>query len=164
MTAKRTAAVIGASGLVGRAVVRVLAQAGWNVVAIGRDGGKLAALAQAVPGVATVTGSVESDAAAGAAAAEVQAIVPRLDGVLTTVTLPPAGERLLDVSTERLAEVLAGNVLTHHSAVRAFLPLLGTGGRYVGIGGGMADYTFPGFGPVSVSQAAQRNLFRFYAI
>lgn len=28
----------------------------------------------------------------------------------------------------------------------------------------MADFTFPGVGPVSLSQAAQRNMFRFFAM
>jgi len=164
MTQMRTAAVIGANGLVGRAVARELAAAGWNVVAVARDEARLGRLAEANPGITPLGGSVDGDAAAADVAARVRAIAPSLDAVVTSVNLPPADERLLDCSAERLLEVLRGNIVTHHSAVRAFLPLLAPGGRYVGIGGGMADYTFAGFGPVSVCQAAQRNMFRFYAM
>lgn len=164
MTTMRTAAVIGANGLVGRAVARTLAGAGWNVVAIARDEARLGQLAGAVPGVTAVCGSIADDDSAADVAGRVRALAPALDAVVTSVNLPPAAERLLDCSAERLVEVLRGNIVTHHCAVRAFLPLLAPGGRYLGIGGGMADYTFAGFGPVSVCQAAQRNMFRFYAM
>jgi NAD(P)-dependent dehydrogenase (short-subunit alcohol dehydrogenase family) len=164
MTRVRTAAVIGANGLVGRAVARELAGAGWNVVAVARDEARLGPLAAATPGITPLGGSVDGDAAAAEIAARVRAIAPSLDAVVTSVNLPAAAEKLLDCTAERLVEVLRGNIVTHHSAVRAFLPLLAPRGRYVGIGGGMADYTFAGFGPVSVCQAAQRNMFRFYAM
>ena len=61
-------------------------------------------------------------------------------------------------------ETIQGNLITHHCAARWLSPLLAPGGHYIGIGGGMADFTIPSVGPVSMCQAAQRNMFRFLAM
>jgi NAD(P)-dependent dehydrogenase (short-subunit alcohol dehydrogenase family) len=164
MTQVRTAVVIGATGTVGRAIVRSLTQADWTVVAVARDEGRLGALAAQIPGLTTIAGSIADDAAATRTAAAVRAVATRIDAVVAAVNMPIFTTRLLDCPAERLLEVLAGNLVTHHCAARAFIPLLAPGGRYVGIGGGMADFTFAGVGPVSMCQAAQRNMFRFYAM
>lgn len=164
MPQQSAAAVIGATGTVGQGIARALHGAGWQVVAVGRDPGRLSRLAAGFPGgIATIAGSVADDAAAAAAAAEVARIVPKLEAVITSVNLPPVPRCLLDMPGEALAELLGGNVVSHFSAAKAFLPLLSRDGRYVGIGGGMADFIVDGMGGVSVCQAAQRNLFRFLA-
>lgn len=164
MSDRKTAVIVGATGTVGRGIVRVLSAAGWQVVAVARDATKLAALAKATLGIATVAGSVDGDAAAGDLAAQVRAAAPRVDAVVTAINIPLFTTRLLDCPAEKLIEILQGNLITHHCAARAFIPLLAPGGRYIGIGGGMADFTFAGVGPVSLCQAAQRNMFRFFAM
>lgn len=164
MSDRKTAVIVGATGTVGRGIVRVLSAAGWQVVAVARDATKLAALARATLGITTVAGSVDGDAAAGDLAAQVRAAAPRVDAVVTAINIPLFTTRLLDCPAEKLIEILQGNLITHHCAARAFIPLLAPGGRYIGIGGGMADFTFAGVGPVSLCQAAQRNMFRFFAM
>jgi len=155
-------AIIGATGTVGQGIARTLQGAGWSVIAVGRDAARLGELATGFFGnIATVAGSVADDASAAVAAAEVRRIAPRLDAVITSVNLPSRARRLLDMPGEALAELFSGNVVTHLCAARAFLPLLAEGGRYIGLGGGMADFMFDGMGGASVCQAAQRNLFRF---
>jgi NAD(P)-dependent dehydrogenase (short-subunit alcohol dehydrogenase family) len=164
MSDSKTAVIVGATGTVGRGIVRTLSQAGWSVVAVARDERKLASLAQSVPGLITITGSVENDATAEALAAKVTAATPHIDAVVTALNMPLFTTRLLDCPSEKLIEVFQGNLITHLCAARALIPLITPGGRYVGIGGGMADFTFEGVGPVSMCQAAQRNMFRFFAM
>lgn len=164
MPNRRTAAIIGATGTVRRGIVRVLHGAGWVIIAVARDAGRLAALASEFGGaITTVAGSVADDAAAARVAADVHRAAPSLDAVITTVNVPPASQCLLDMSADALTEMFRGNVVTHLCAAKAFLPLMAAGGRYLGLGGGMADFTFDGMGGVSMCQAAQRNLFRFLA-
>jgi len=163
MSNQPAAVIIGATGLVGRGIVGALCGAGWRVIAAARDGAKLSALSAEFDQVATVVGSVADDRSAGHLAEEVRQLAGAPDAVIATVNLPIVEERLSDMPSERLVEVLGGNVVTHFCAAKAFLPILAPAGRYIGIGGGMADFMAPGMGSVSMSQAAQRNMFRFLA-
>jgi len=165
MSSEPVAAVIGVTGTVGRAIARALHGAGWRVVAVSRNETMLEEVAREIgEGIATVVGSVADDRSAEQAAAAVRAVAPVLNAVITSVNVPSQSLRVLDMPSEALVEVFRGNVVSHASAAKAFLPLLAPGGRYVGLGGGMADFTFPGVGGVSMCQAAQRNLFRFLAL
>ncbi len=164
MTERRTAAVIGATGVVGGGIVRELAGGGWRVIGIARDATRLHRLEQQNPGIETVSGSVESDGEAVDLAGRVGKLSSRIDAIVTSINLPRVSVRLLDITANQLVETMRGNLVTHHCAARAFIPLLAPGGRYVGIGGGMADFILPGMGPVSLCQAAQRNMFRFFAL
>ena len=164
MTRPLGAAIIGATGTVGRGIARVLHRAGWAITAIGRDETKLAALNAELGGRAQlVVGSVADDASAMRTAARARAHGAPFNAVITTINRPLSSQPALDMSDETLTDFFRENVVTHHSAAKAFLPLLADGGRYVGLGGGMADATVPGLVGVSVCQAAQRNLFRFLA-
>lgn len=160
----KTAVIIGATGTVGRGIARILRAHGWGIVAVGRDAARLADLQQEVPGAQVISGSVEDDPSASRTAAGVRDVAPAIHAVITAINLPPVEARLIDTAADRLIEIFRGNVVSHLCAARAFLPLLAPGGRYVGIGGGMADFTLPGVGAVSLCQAAQRNLFRFLAL
>jgi NAD(P)-dependent dehydrogenase (short-subunit alcohol dehydrogenase family) len=164
MNAQPTAVVIGATGTVGRGIVRQLTAAGWKIVAVARDQGRLDALQRELPGILTVSGSVGSDDNAATLAGRVQAAAPTVNAVIASVNVGASPARLLDLAAERLAAVLQDNLVVHHIAARAFIPLLAAGGRYLGLGGGMADVTFAGVGPMSICQAAQRNMFRFFAL
>jgi hypothetical protein len=117
-----------------------------------------------VPGILTISGSVGSDDAAATLARRVQSAEPTVNAIIASVNVGPTAARLLDLAAERLAAVLQDNLVVHHIAARAFIPLLAAGGRYLGLGGGMADVTFAGAGPISICQAAQRNMFRFFAL
>lgn len=159
-----SAAIIGATGVVGRGIARALHRAGWQVTAIGRDAGRLAAVASELGGQArTIVGTVADDAAAMRTAAQAAEQCGTFDAVITAINRPVSSQPALAMSGEILIDFFRENVVTHHCAAKAFLPLLADGGRYVGIGGGMADFTVPGLVGVSVCQAAQRNLFRFLA-
>ncbi|GAA0317365.1 3-oxoacyl-[acyl-carrier-protein] reductase [Sphingomonas oligophenolica] len=164
MAERRNAAIIGATGLVGRGIARALHGAGWAVTAIGRDEIKLAALREELEGQARIiVGSVADDETAQRTASDVAALSGTFDAVITTINRPVSSQPALDMPGETLIDFFRENVATHHCAAKAFIPLLSKGGRYLGIGGGMADFTVPGLVGVSMSQAAQRNLFRFLA-
>ena len=141
-----------------------MAAAGWQVTVVARNKDRLVELTQSVPQIATVVGSVNSDADAAVLADTLRQSAAPFDAIVASFNLPLATTPLLDCSANHLAEVLHGNLVTHLIAARAMLPLLRPDGRYVGIGGGMADFTFPGVGPVSICQAGQRNMFRFLAM
>lgn len=164
MDGRPVAVVIGATGTVGQGIVRGLNGGGWDIVAVGRDQERLSALAATHSGMITVAGSVAADREAQDLAARVRAVAPQIDAVITTVNLPLSLKPLLACSADDLMEVMQGNLIVHHCAARAFIPLLRPSGRYVGIGGGMADFTMAGAGRVSICQAAQRNMFRFLAL
>lgn len=161
----KTTVVIGATGDVGSGIVAALLQRGGRVIAIGRDAERLAAWRTEMPADADlilVAGRVDTDAGAEHAAAGVREIgVP--DTVIVTVNGPIATAAVADLTSEGLARVLADNLLLHHAAARAFLPLLPPGGVLLGIGGGMADVVHPGMAATSMSQAAQRVLYRYLA-
>jgi len=165
MMSEKPVVVVGATGTVGRGIVRVLSAGGRSVVAVARDEARLAELAQAVPGIVTVVGSVDGDAMAAETAAQVRVAAPDvIEAVIISINIPIFMTPLLDCPADKLLAVLQGNLVTHLCAARAFIPLLSPGGRYVGIGGGMADFTLPNVAPVSMCQAAQRNMFRFLAM
>lgn len=162
MAEQNTCIVIGATGVVGSGIVRQLVGGNWRVVAISRDIDKLNRLKKSNPAIEILAGSVASDEAAADIATRIRTLAPRIDAVVTSINLPQVNIRLLDTTAEQLIDTIRGNLITHHCAARALIPLLAPGGRYVGIGGGMADYTVAGMGPVSLCQAAQRNMFRFF--
>jgi len=165
MSKQPSAAIIGATGLVGRGIARSLHRAGWAVTAIGRDEGKLASVNEELDGRAmTIVGSVANDSAASRIASKVSELSAPFDAIVTTINRPVSSQAAFDMTGEALADFFQENVVTHHCAARAFVPLLADGGRYVGLGGGMADFMVPGLVGVSVCQAAQRNLFRHLAL
>lgn len=163
MSESRRILVLGGTGTVGRGIARRMTDAGWSVTAVARSAGRLEALSETLPGLTTCVGSVATDIDATALATFLTGGGP-FDAVVAAFNLPPFTLPLLDCPADRLIEVLQGNLVSHLCAARAFLPLLVPGGRYVGIGGGMADFTVPGLGAVSICQAGQRNMFRFLAL
>jgi NAD(P)-dependent dehydrogenase (short-subunit alcohol dehydrogenase family) len=137
-------------------------QAGWRVVAAGRDEQKLARLAAAHAGsdVKTVRGDLatEDDAQAlwNAAAAQFGGV----EAVVISVNSPNASRPLLDWTPADLREVFDCNVLTHFVAAKTFIPRLAEDGIYIGIGGGTADFVIPKMGQMSMMQAALRMMYR----
>lgn len=157
MTRTSRLVVLGATGDVGQGVVQAACDRGWAVTAVARREQALAELA-AEFGVTTVVGSVngDEDAAKLADAVEVAAGT----SVVNTISVPWAPNRLFSTSYDELVTYFADYVGAHLSAARAFLPRLADGAVYLGVGGGMADFVPRGLAPVSMAQAAQRNLYR----
>jgi NAD(P)-dependent dehydrogenase (short-subunit alcohol dehydrogenase family) len=159
---KGTVLVVGAGGDVGRGIVEAALRSGRKVVAAGRSSAPLASLAHlgGPDRLAMVQGDLASEA--GAQALWEAAIAPfgRIDAAVVSVNAADAVRPLAQWSADDLAALLAGNVLTHFVAAKCFLPLLPETGMLIGIGGGTADFIFPGMAPVSMAQAAQRMLYR----
>lgn len=153
------AVVIGASGDVGRGIVGALADAGWQVAAMGRDRAKLAASGASL----ALEGDVGSPATAAKAAADAVAALGAPDLVVASINGANLPRALADLDGAAFARTFAENVVPHVEAARAFLPVMAPGGTYVSIGGGMADLVFPGLAAVSAAQAAQRMIFRHLA-
>jgi NAD(P)-dependent dehydrogenase (short-subunit alcohol dehydrogenase family) len=154
--------VVGAGGDVGRGVVAAALQSGRKVVAAGRSAGTLAQLAElnSSGGLATVQGDLASETAALNLWNAASAAFGSITDVVVAVNAPSALGGLAELSVDDLAAILAGNVLTHFVAAKTFLPRLPQSGMFIGIGGGTADFIFPGMVPASMSQAALRMLYR----
>jgi NAD(P)-dependent dehydrogenase (short-subunit alcohol dehydrogenase family) len=160
----RTVLVIGGAGDVGQGIVAVLLKAGDRVIAAGRNGQRLRELTERLGSPAalrTVQGSVESEGTAAALLTAVREGGDRLDTVITTVNAPmKTGVPLFDRSPDDLTQVLRANLITHFVAAKTFIPAIVTGGVYMSIGGGLADFVRPGFGHHSMVQAALRMMLR----
>jgi len=152
--------VIGATGDVGRGVVRRAVARGWEVTAVSRD----AARARAVFAGLAVT-AVEADLRdpvdAKRLAADVDAA--HLDHLVVATNVPAPLRFVLNHDSRELVEHVAEILLTHHVAMRAFLPAMPVGSVFLGIGGGMADHVVKGYAHASIAQAAQRMLYRTVA-
>ena len=155
--------VIGATGDVGQGVVASCLKRGWTTVAAGRTESTLADLSQRHndPLLSTVTGSLDSEAAAAdlADAADLATV----SAVVVTVSGPWTPTPVAECGWDTVAEVFAALLRPHVNAAKALVPRLAPGSTYLAIGGGMADAVFPGMAPVSMVQAAQRNLVRAWA-
>lgn len=151
--------VLGATGDVGRGVVRAACDRGWSVTAVARRKQALDDLAAEFgAAVATVAGSINGDEAAATLAGALD-LGPGTS-VVNTISVQWGPQRLLSTTYDELVTYFADYVGAHLSAARAFLPLLAEGAVYLGVGGGMADFVPRGLAPVSMAQAAQRNLYR----
>jgi NAD(P)-dependent dehydrogenase (short-subunit alcohol dehydrogenase family) len=160
---KKNVVVIGGSGDVGRGIVRVLLEQGHRVVAAARHAGGLAALSEALGHpvrLRTVTGSLASDDAAAAMLQAVLGVFAEIDAVIVSVNAPRQPARLLTHSTDDLAALIRGDLITHYAAARTFISALQPQGVYIGIGGGSCDFILEGGVPQSVAQAGLRMLYR----
>jgi NAD(P)-dependent dehydrogenase (short-subunit alcohol dehydrogenase family) len=149
--------VLGATGDVGRGIVREATRRGWTVVASSRHVSQCTELD--LPGVTRIP-------ADGTVAADLDRLVQLsdatdLDAVIvatspTTARIAPGAE----TGTPAFVGYVADTLWPHHAALSAFLPHLRPGALFLGIGGGMADLVLRGYGHVSAAQAAQRMLYR----
>lgn len=155
-----TILVLGASGLVGGAIARALAARGDTVIAAARNTAALEALAKSSPNIRALPGDVGSDATAQALAASARGLSERIDAVVASLNPPRSPMRLSETSIDNFDAFLRGSLLSHLAAAKALLPLVADGGSYVAIGGAASDFVWPEHGHISVSQAAQRMLFR----
>lgn len=155
--------VLGATGVVGRGIVRAAVEAGVPVIAVARDPAELAALAARHPQAAlhTIAGSVADDADSARLAERLRALQRPLAGVVAAVAGPAARGRLLDQPSDALCAQLQCDVQPHLAAARHLLPLLardGRGGGYVLIGGPGNALPWAGYAHRSIAAAALRML------
>ena len=145
--------VAGATGVLGGALARGLAEAGARVALAGRDGDRLGALAGELGGApAFAADAVDVDAVRAAVDGAAGAL-GGLDAVVVAwgvVAFGPAAEAD-DAVTE---ELFAVNTLAPMSLVRAALPHLADGGAVVLLSAIVADAPTLGMAEYSASKAA----------
>ncbi len=156
MTSNPVALITGGSRGLGRALVRSLADQGWQVVVDGRDHASLASVAAELPSAVTIAGDVtDSDhrAAIGAAVAS----FGRLDLLVNNASelgpspLPHLAEHGLD----SLRTIYETNVLAPVAIVQQVLPLLrASGGFVVNISSDAAVEAYDGWGGYGSAKAA----------
>ncbi|MGH8073555.1 MAG: SDR family NAD(P)-dependent oxidoreductase [Lysobacter sp.] len=156
--------ILGATGGVGRGVVRAALDRGHPVVAVARQADALAALAHEHHGadVVTLPGSVASDAEGAALAERLRDLRRPFAGIVTSVCGGTSNGRVLDQPAEFLRRKLDEDLLPHLAAARHLLPLLAEAGRgnYLLIGGPGSENPWAGYGHRSVAAAALRMLAR----
>lgn len=152
--------VLGATGLVGGAMVHSLAQKGHNVVAVGRNPAALAKLGAAEPQVRCVAGDVGTEELADRTARAALQALGTIDLVIASLNPPRSAFRVTERAADELGKFLDATLLTHVRAAKAFVPRTSAGGAFVGVGGASSDFVWPEHGHICVNQAAQRMLYR----
>ncbi|WP_234439897.1 SDR family NAD(P)-dependent oxidoreductase [Streptomyces bicolor] len=163
--APRTFLVTGATGRLGEATVRCLAERGDRLLLTGRNSGRLAELAAAFGGSGAVrtlaADTTEPDGAQHAAAEAVRAF-GRLDGLVHLVGGFSVGPVMLtDVASYE--ELLRSNFLAAVVATQAVLPHLREGGRLVYFGTPLADEPLAAMSSYAASKAALTSWVRSMA-
>ena len=162
--------VVDATGTIGEALVRQFVAGGQPVVAVASRLDRLARLRAATAGdVTPIVGRFGTDSGAQRLVARLRSLARPLAGV---VVAPSHGRtpdsrlgcgRLLEQSTDVLAECLEQTLLPQHVLARHLVPLLAESGRnthYVIVGGPGSAAPWAGYGPRSVATAATRMLAR----
>ena len=159
------ALVLGAGGNVGFGVVGALLEAGSPVLAVGREGPRMSALAEHFddePGLDLLHAPcIHDDRDAARLAEQVRERGRPLRAVFASMGTPPQSGRLLDRPASFLLERLEADLIPHLAAARHLLPLLAEGqhaANYVLIGGPYAERGWSGYGHASVTGAAMRML------
>ncbi len=159
---KGTLLVIGAAGEVGQGIVAAALASGRQVIAAGRNGDMLDRIAARHPGkpLARVIGDIGTETGAVALWDEATTKFGAIDAVVVSVTAVNERQPLMGWGAAALATAIASEPLLHFIAAKTFVPRLAQHGIFIGIGGGTADFIIPKMAHVSMSQAAQRMLYR----
>lgn len=160
------ALVLGAGGTVGFGVVGALLEAGSPVLAVGREGPRMSALAEHFadePGLELLYADcIHRDEDAAALARRLRERARPLRAVFASLGTPLQSGRLLDRPAEFLQHKLEADLIPHLAAARHLIPLLaereGGTAHYVMIGGPHAERGWSGYGHASVTGAATRML------
>ena len=155
--------ILGATGGVGRGVVRAALDRGHPVIAVARHAESLASLGREHgDAVVTLPGSVASDAEGADLAERLRDLHRPFAGIVASVCGGASNGRVLDQPAEFLRRKLDEDLLPHLAAARHLLPLLAEAGRgnYLLIGGPGSEHPWAGYGHRSVGAAALRMLAR----
>jgi NAD(P)-dependent dehydrogenase (short-subunit alcohol dehydrogenase family) len=164
----KTVCVLGASGRVGNLVVRQLLAAGFRVVAVSRSVDKLSRISTTYSNtgrIGTLQGDVSSEAQAADLMNRFSAAFGNPHGVVASLSSTDVDGpmRILDSPTDTLRKAFETNFFTHVIAAKAWIPALSSGGVYVGINGGLADFAAAGMGQLTTTQSAIRSLYEVVA-
>lgn len=159
------ALVLGAGGTVGFGVVGALLEVGSPVLAVGREGARMSALAEHFadePGLTLMpSGCIRDDQDAARLAKTVRKRKRSLRAVFASLASPWESGRLLDRPADFLRRKLELDLIPHLAAARHLLPLLAESNEtahYVLIGGPHAERGWAGYGHASITAAAMRML------
>jgi len=145
--------VAGATGVLGGAVARALHKEGARVALAGRDGGRLAALAQELGDAPASTFDALDLDRCGAVVGEAADALGGLDLLVVAIGVaafgPADGE---DAAV--IEQLLTVNTLAPMALVRAALPRIGKGGAVAVLTAILADYPTAGMAAYSASKAA----------
>ena len=161
------ALITGSSRGLGRALVTALGARGWRLVMDGRDAGRLAAAAAALPHselVTAVPGDVADPAHRAALAA---AVGPRLDLLVNNASElgPSPLPRLADLPPEEFQRILAINTVAPLALLQSVLPSIGrAGGRVINISSDAGVEAYEGWGGYGASKAALDHLTAVLAV
>src|SRR5690606_10483636 len=158
--------VLGATDGLGLGLVEAGLEAGYPIIAVSDDREQLDGLRSRFSDrgkISTITGSVETENAAGQLARALRELpVPPVVAVVNLRVQCERG-RLLEQEADFLELVLQREVIPHMNAARHLLGLLAESGRcarYLVMGGPHADTSWVGYGHHSIAAAATRMLVR----
>lgn len=159
---KGTLLVIGAAGDVGQGIVAAALASGRQVIAAGRSGEKLERIAARYPGkaFAYVVGDIATEAGAVTLWDEAAKKFGGIDAVAVSVNVTSKRQPLMEWNATDLSAYFSSELLAHLNAAKTFIPRLPETGVFIGIGGGTADFIIPKMASISMSQAAQRMMYR----
>jgi NAD(P)-dependent dehydrogenase (short-subunit alcohol dehydrogenase family) len=157
--------VLGATGAIGRGVVRAALDAGRPVIAVSPDADGLRDLQglHAHADLLTLAAGLRADGDAAALAQTLRELDRPIHGAIVALCTERERGRLLDGTTTDLRDVLDNNVVAHLALAKHLLPLLAHAGRaggYVLIDGPGANHPWAGYGHRSVGGAALQMLAR----
>jgi NAD(P)-dependent dehydrogenase (short-subunit alcohol dehydrogenase family) len=159
--------VLGATGGIGRELVRQLIARGATVTAVARDAARLRALAERINAperLAIVAQDLAGDAGGAALARSLRARNLPVTAVVAALRNPVKSGRLLARSPDELRRVLDADVVTHFVAAKHLLPLLaedrGERGHYLLLSGPQASCAWAGYAHLSIAAAALQMLTR----
>jgi NAD(P)-dependent dehydrogenase (short-subunit alcohol dehydrogenase family) len=166
----RTVLLVGATGGVGEGATRSLLAHGARVVAIGRDEGRLAELAQRIGEPVAgelVLHRIDVTAADSAAVTrELDAAFGTVAGVVISIGNPGGRTRgtVLDVPDAHWTEMVETNQTAGFRALRALVPLVAPDGAVVDLLGLSSELPFPGNPLMAATNAALRSLVQTLAV
>ena len=157
--------VLGATGAIGRGVVRAALDAGRPVLAVSpdRDGLRDLQGTHAHADLSILVADPRNERGAQALVRDLRKRDRPIDGVVAALCSERERGRMLDQSADELREALDANVVAHLALARHLLPLLAEGGRgggYLLIDGPGAQNPWAGYGHRSVGGAALQMLVR----
>lgn len=155
--------VAGATGYVGGTLAREWLEEGREVLAIGRDTARLAALADAGARTLDARALVDDDDPRLTRAMADLAAAGEVTGVVAAVGGWWQGPRTLDLSPALWQGMLESHLTAHWQVARRLVPLLPPSAVHVVLNGAASHQPMVGSGPVNVTGAALSMLVRVLA-